>query len=74
MGALEVIDKWIEISQLINQEFRREAAICDYEVGFADNLSDHWKMFSISQGREQERIRACFGYLQAKGCRSSNYR
>ena len=28
-----MIDKWIEISQLINQEFRREAAICDYEVG-----------------------------------------
>ena len=28
-----MVNKWTEISQLINQEFRREAAICDYEVG-----------------------------------------
>ena len=28
-----MVNKWIEISQLINQEFRRKAAICDYEVG-----------------------------------------
>ena len=28
-----MVNKWVEISQLINQEFRREAAICDYEVG-----------------------------------------
>ena len=28
-----MVSKWTEISQLINQEFRREAAICDYEVG-----------------------------------------
>ena len=28
-----MVNKWVEISQLINQEFHREAAICDYEVG-----------------------------------------
>ena len=28
-----MVNKWVEISQLINHEFRREAAICDYEVG-----------------------------------------
>ena len=28
-----MVNKWIAISPLINQEFRRKAAICDYEVG-----------------------------------------
>ena len=28
-----MIGKWEEISQIVNRKFRREATICDYEVG-----------------------------------------
>tara|TARA_Y100000768_G_scaffold361862_1_gene320249 strand:+ start:2473 stop:3390 length:918 start_codon:yes stop_codon:yes gene_type:complete len=28
-----MVDKWVEISQFINQKFGREATICDYKIG-----------------------------------------
>ena len=68
-----MVDKWIEISQLINQEFRRKAAICDYEVGLLTTYRTIGRCSLFLKAENKKELEHALDICRQKDIRSSNY-